>query len=115
MTKQIKTAEPNVKLIELKTGGTLGLLHRKAAVDTYLMTLSSYEQKQMYTIMFGEAPMVDLDGPDDGVKLAKYLSGRQTKRLGLALEHPTDDVPEMKQRKAWFKNDAGVHLDYVDE
>ena len=115
MTEKLKKTAPSVKLIERSTGATLGLLHRKAAVDTYLMTLNSYEEKQMYTIMFGEAPMVDLDGPDDGVKLAKYLSGRQTKRLGLALEHPTDDVPEMKQRKAWFKNDDGVHLDYVDE
>ena len=79
------------------------------------MTLSNYEEKQLYTLMFGEAPMCDLDGPDKGVKLAKYLSGHQTMRLGLALENPTKDVAEIKQRKPWYENNAGVHLNYVDE
>ena len=105
MTEQTKGIAPKTRLIERTAGGTLGLLHRKAAVDTYLMTLNSVEEKTLYTIMFGEVPLDDFDGPEHGVQRARHLSGRQTRRLGLALEHPCDHVPELTRREAWYKTD----------
>ena len=99
MTTQVNTKAPEVKLVERRTGGTLGELHRKAAIDTYLLTLNDLEKRTMFVLMFGHVALEDHEHAEGyGKQLCRSLSFRQELRLSFALQNPNRDIPEIGHR-----------------